>query len=144
MAARDNIAMIKYMLKCTRAHEFETWFGHSRDFDDQSASGLIACPYCDDTKIEKAPMAPSVRTSKKTAKPHDDILAKMRKNITDNFDNVGEDFAHEARAIHYGDAPERNILGQTTPKQARELSEEGIQALPLPDILAPRTKRKLN
>lgn len=136
--------MIKYMLKCAHAHEFETWFGHGRDFDDQAARGLIACPHCDNTKIEKAPMAPSVRTSKKTAKNHESMVAKMRKNIADNFDNVGEGFADEARAIHYGDAPERSIYGKTTPKQARELSEEGIDALPLPDILAPRTKRKLN
>ncbi|PHR92865.1 MAG: hypothetical protein COA69_05940 [Robiginitomaculum sp.] len=136
--------MIKYMLKCAHAHEFETWFGHSRDFDDQAARGLIACPYCENTKIEKAPMAPSVRTSNKTTNPHEDMVAKMRKNIADNFDNVGEGFADEARAIHYGDAPERSIYGQTTPEQARELSEEGIDALPLPDILAPRTKRKLN
>ena len=42
-------------------------------------------------------------------------------------------FASEARAVHYGSAPQRTIHGRCTPEQAEELIEEGIGVLPLPD-----------
>ena len=41
-------------------------------------------------------------------------------------------FATEAKAIHFGEAPERPIYGKTTQDEAKELAEEGIPFLPLP------------
>jgi len=70
---------------------------------------------------------------------------KIRSEIGKNCENVGENFAEEARAIHYGEKPERGIYGSTTPKESAELKEEGIAAHPLPDILVPDSdKTKLN
>ena len=57
--------MIKYTLKCQNNHVFDGWFPNSIAFDDQNDMGLISCPSCGDTKIEKTLMAPSVTGTKK-------------------------------------------------------------------------------
>ena len=52
--------MIRYALVCERQHEFESWFANSATYDKQAKRGLVACPVCGSTKIEKAIMAPSL------------------------------------------------------------------------------------
>ncbi len=49
-----------------------------------------------------------------------------------NTEDVGDKFAHEARAMHYGDAQVRSIRGQASAREAVELLQEGIDVLPLP------------
>lgn len=56
--------MIVYALRCDRGHEFEEWFSSSAAFDREAAAGAVACPVCGSTVVEKAPMAPSVGSSK--------------------------------------------------------------------------------
>lgn len=144
--------MIRYNLICTLDHEFEGWFSSSADYDEQAESGLLSCPVCGTKKVEKAIMAPAVKTARKVearesdaAKAMSAIAAKIRSEIGKTCENVGENFAEEARAIHYGEKPERGIYGSTTDEESAELKEEGIAAYPLPDILVPETaKTKLN
>ena len=62
------------------------------------------------------------------------ILNKVRKHVENNFDYVGDKFADEARAIHYGEKEEREIYGETSIDDAVELIEEGINEEPLPGI----------
>ena len=62
------------------------------------------------------------------------ILNKVRKHVENNFDYVGDKFAEEARAIHYGEKEEREIYGETSIDDAVELIEEGINVEPLPGI----------
>ena len=62
------------------------------------------------------------------------ILNKVRKHVENNFDYVGDKFADEARAIHYGEKEEREIYGETSIDDAVELIEEGINVEPLPGI----------
>jgi hypothetical protein len=50
--------MIRYSLACERGHEFESWFASSSTYDKQAKRGLVACPMCGSTKVEKAIMAP--------------------------------------------------------------------------------------
>jgi hypothetical protein len=50
--------MIRYALACADDHEFESWFANSAAFDKQKKRGLISCPVCGSTKVEKAIMAP--------------------------------------------------------------------------------------
>jgi len=45
-------------LRCSRLHSFEGWFGSEDDFQDQQQRGLMACPVCSDTGIQKMPSAP--------------------------------------------------------------------------------------
>lgn len=133
--------MIKYDLRCDRDHGFEGWFGSSADYDEQAGSDLLVCPECGSANVEKAIMAPAVRRSDKSAA----IAAAIRTEIANNCDDVGDQFTDEARAMHTGEKPLRGIYGKATPQQAKEMAEEGIPALPLPDILAPkRAKKTLN
>jgi hypothetical protein len=138
--------MIKFTLKCQDGHEFEAWFGKGSDFEDQSARGLVQCPNCGDDKIEKAPMAPNIQTSrsKSSIRQYREMEEKVRHHIAENCDNVGDDFSNEARAIHYGEKPERGIYGHASPAEAKELLDEGVGIVPLPASLDPAKKKKLN
>jgi len=144
--------MIRYNLICAKDHEFEGWFSSSSDYDEQAASGLLSCPACGTKKVEKAIMAPAVKTARKSeardekaAMAMTAMAAKIRSEIGKNCENVGSDFAEEARAIHYGEKPERGIYGSATPEETAELKDEGIEAHPLPDVLIPDAdKPKLN
>jgi len=57
--------MIRYSLACERGHEFESWFANSAAYDKQAKRGLVACPMCGSTKVEKAIMAPRLARSDK-------------------------------------------------------------------------------
>lgn len=63
------------------------------------------------------------------------VMHVMR-NIISKTEDVGNQFAQEARKIHYKEAPERSIRGQATADETAELREEGIEVLPLPIIPA--------
>ncbi len=54
--------MIHYALRCSGGHEFDGWFKDSASFDIQAKQGLLDCPVCAGTDIERALMAPNVRT----------------------------------------------------------------------------------
>jgi len=146
--------MIKYNLICRHDHAFEAWFSSSSDYDDQRKKRLVQCPYCNSAKVEKAIMAPNVSTSRKkearAAKQAEAMAmmnvaaSKIRKEIEDKCDYVGEKFPDEARAIHYGEKEERAIYGEATPKEAADLKEEGVGIAPLPEILAPKPVKKVN
>lgn len=60
--------MIRYALRCSRGHDFESWFQSSSVYDSQRKRKLVACPMCDSTEVEKAIMAPSVSSSKRKAR----------------------------------------------------------------------------
>jgi len=57
---------------------------------------------------------------------------KMVKHVIANTDDVGQNFAEEARKMHYGESEERNIRGQASMEETQELLEEGIEVVPLP------------
>lgn len=132
--------MIRYQLTCKKNHEFEGWFRDSASYDEQAKKGLLSCPTCNSKKIAKAPMAPNV--SKKAelaeaareAKQMREWVTKVRKHVEENAEYVGDRFPNEARAIHYGDAEERQIYGEATLEDARELIDEGVPVAPLPGL----------
>jgi hypothetical protein len=57
--------MIRYALACDNGHAFESWFAGSAAYDKQAKRGLVSCPVCGSTKVEKAIMAPQVAGAKK-------------------------------------------------------------------------------
>lgn len=132
--------MIRYALVCDHAHEFEGWFGSSADFDDQQARGLLECPLCASKAVRKQIMAPAVVGARKTVQDEApakaqvmmEAMSRLRAHVEENFDDVGDAFAAEARAIHEGRAEERGIYGQASPKEVRELVEDGVPIAPLP------------
>lgn len=132
--------MIRYALACDQDHEFEGWFGSSQDYDDQAARGLLECPACGSLAVRKQIMAPAVAGTKKrdlAAEPHPrqmmmEAMRRVRKHVEENFDNVGDGFAKEARAIHEGKAEDRGIYGQATPDEVKGLVDDGVPVAPLP------------
>lgn len=137
--------MIRYSVKCENAHEFEGWFSSSDDFDSQIKRGFLTCPSCDSAKIEKSLMAPSLATARRKQASRELIIDEAQKKalaqvksaidtIKANSEDVGERFPEEARKIHYGESEERGIIGQASLKETKELLEEGISVLPLPEL----------
>jgi len=143
--------MIRYALLCDREHEFEGWFGASADFDDQQARGLIECPVCASKAVRKAIMAPAVAGAKRrtegpspaeTQSMMMEAMGRIRRHVEENFDDVGDAFASEARAIHEGRSEDRGIYGQATSTEVRKLVEDGVPVAPMPP--EPPKKSKLN
>jgi hypothetical protein len=141
--------MIRYALTCDHEHEFEGWFGSSGAFEDQQGRGLIECPVCASKQVRKQIMAPAVAGTKRTARelPAAKMQAMMmeaagriRRHVEENFDDVGDAFAKEARAIHEGKAEDRGIYGQASPKEVRELVEDGVPVAPLPPEAPKKTE----
>jgi hypothetical protein len=133
--------MVRYSLSCADGHAFESWFQSATAFDDLAARGLLACAECGSSSVEKALMAPAVSTREALTAPRDKreaVLAAMRRHVEENSDYVGLSFAAEARKIHEGKAPERNIWGEAKPEEAKALLEDGIPVAPLPFI--PKTR----
>ncbi len=149
--------MIKYALVCDKGHEFESWFPNSDAYDAQARRGLVDCPHCGSTAINKALMAPSVSTSKRKARNEGvetapapepqpvalmddkqrairDAIRELHTKIAETSVDVGAQFSHEARRMHDGETPVRAIRGQATLAEAKELWEEGIPVLPIPQL----------
>lgn len=64
-------------------------------------------------------------------------LMKMVRHVMANTEDVGSQFAEEARKIHYGERQARFIRGQATREETEALIDEGIEvmALPVPENL---------
>ena len=60
------------------------------------------------------------------------MLQKLRAEVEQNCDYVGDEFAAEARRIHNGEADARGIYGETTPEEAEALAEDGIEVSRVP------------
>ena len=124
--------MIRYSLRCAFGHEFEAWFRNGEGFEAQQSADEIACPECGDTHVEKALMAPSIGRSREPRPPMSPAqlraaLTELRRQVETHCDYVGEQFAEEARKIHYGEVDPRAIYGEATDTESRELDEEGIK-----------------
>ena len=142
--------MIVFDLRCTGAHVFEVWFRSSADYADQRARGLIACPLCGDTAIDKAVMAPNVGAkgnravsitpavpaatdapSPEAVKQAIAAIAAKQAQLLEKSEWVGAAFADRARAMHLGDEPASQIHGEASIAEARDLIDEGIAVAPL-------------
>ena len=145
--------MIRYNLKCDAGHGFDSWFKGAEAFSTLLAVGQVVCPVCGSAAVEKDLMAPAVRPARKAgaalpARPDlsapaselEEKIAALRRQIEENSEYVGMNFAAEARAIHAGDAPERVIHGEAKPDEARAMIDEGLPVAPLPFLPA----RKVN
>ncbi|WP_232631610.1 DUF1178 family protein [Methylobacterium sp. Leaf118] len=157
--------MIRFSLACDAGHTFESWFPSGSAYDEQAARGLVTCPFCDSPRVAKAPMAPAVARTDRAgsaatagpaptdaspsaptalpllAEPERQLRAfmrAMRAQVVSTAEHVGERFADEARAIHYGEAEGRPIYGEASLGEARRLAEEGIEVMPLPPALDDR------
>ena len=127
--------MIILNLQCTEAHPFEGWFDSTDDFDRQVQSAMVACPMCGDTQVSRLPSGPRVKRANDVVEPGQQAITNMIRALSDlaqNSEDVAERFPEEARRMHYGEAEPRNIRGQATLTETRELLEEGIAIMPVP------------
>ncbi len=133
--------MIRYALTCENDHQFESWFQSADAFDKLFASDMVTCAVCGDNKVRKSIMAPRIGKAGDTnterplsapASTAEQAFKELREKVEANSENVGSDFAAEARKIHNGEAPERAIYGEAKPQDAKSLIEDGVPVLPLP------------
>ena len=60
-------------------------------------------------------------------------LKEYKKFIKNNFDYVGDNFAYEARSVHYNNKKrKKGIYGKASIDDIKELSEEGIETETIP------------
>lgn len=137
--------MIKYNLNCDECQLFfDSWFSNSSEFDRLKRKKLVLCSNCGSAKVNKSIMSPNVssaievnKTDVKEIKFKDKIRKKIleyQKFIKKNCKYVGEDFAYEARSIHYDKKKVKAIYGKATSEEINELKEEGIQTITIPWI----------
>jgi hypothetical protein len=133
-------------LRCTNGHGFEGWFASDDDYADQNGRGLVECPLCADRAITRLPSAPRLNLSgakeapapapapaePPTAADMQAAWLQAARRIIANTEDVGSDFAEEARRIHYGESPHRGIRGKASVEERAALAEEGIEAFTLP------------
>jgi hypothetical protein len=127
--------VIVFDLQCRDGDTFEAWFRSSADYDEQQAAGLVQCPVCQSTNIEKAPMAPRVRrkgSSNPLAR-----LAALQAEMLKGSRWVGDEFTDTARAMHGGEIAPEQVHGNATLEQAKSLAEDGVPVAPLPLAVTP-------
>ena len=137
--------MIKYRLFCKNCDlKFDSWFASSNEFERLKKKKLLNCHNCNSFKIEKTIMAPQLINSKPKMVKKVDLekyneikktIIGYQKFIKENFKYVGDNFAYEARSIHYNSKKKsKGIYGSASKEDLKELKEEGIDAQMIPWI----------
>jgi hypothetical protein len=131
--------MIKYKLICKDCETtFDSWFSTSREYEKLKKKKFLNCHVCNSLNVEKTLMSPSVFMSKNNimidtpSQKYKEIkktISQYQEFIKKNFNYVGENFAYEARSIHYKNKKSsKGIYGTATKEDLKELKEEGIEA----------------
>ena len=131
--------MIKYNLTCKCNCTFDSWFASSGEFGRLMKKKLITCIECNSKKISKSIMAPNLSNSKKIENKNYQLPKNIKKKviefqkfIKENCKYVGDNFAREARSIHYDKKETKGIYGLVTAEEIDELNEEGIETTTIP------------
>jgi hypothetical protein len=131
--------MIVFDLHCLDGGEtFEAWFRSGADYEEQAAGGLVQCPFCNSSRIAKAPMAPSVARSSRSNPLA--TLAAMQADMLKDSRWVGDEFAATARAMHSGEIAHEQVHGQASLADAKSLVDDGVPVAPLPLPVVPPTQ----
>ena len=146
--------MIVFNLHCKGGHRFEGWFGSARDFAAQKKRGLLACPTCGESAIERGlsaprlnmgaqePKKPAPAAPQKTPDMEGKdafavaqiLYSRMLDEILTKSEDVGDRFPEEARKIYYEETPGRAIRGQATQEEHDALVDEGIPVARFPVV----------
>ena len=99
----------------------------AKEGSESTAGTVVTAP------VETTPLATASGTEIDFGKLRE-AMATFAENVRENTVYVGEKFADEARAMHYGEKPHKGIRGRADKETAQELREEGItfQSLPFP------------
>ena len=140
--------MIVFDLQCRKGHRFEGWFGSAKDYASQKKRGLLSCPACGGTSVERALSAPRINTGAQAPKPAPQktpemegkdpfavaqiLYSRMLDEILTKSEDVGAKFPEEARKIFYSESPARAIRGQATQEEHDAMVDEGIPVARFP------------
>ena len=135
--------MIKYRLVCKDCDtSFDSWFSSSKEYEKVKKLKHLNCHNCNSFKVEKTLMSPNVLNSKgkivtiSKNKKFSKIKSKIKeyqKFIKKNFNYVGDNFAYEARSIHYNkDKKSQGIYGNASSEEISDLRDEGIDTEVIP------------
>ena len=135
--------MILYKLICKDCEiSFDSWFSSSGEYEKLKNQKFLSCHACNSSSVQKTLMSPNVSRSNNNtkidnqelkAKEIKKIISEYQNFIKKNFDYVGENFANEARSIHYKNKKaSKGIYGTATKEDLNELKEEGIDTEMLP------------
>ena len=135
--------MIKYRLVCKDCDtSFDSWFSSSKEYEKVKKLKHLNCHNCHSFKVEKTLMSPNVLNSKDKIvtisknKKFSKIKSKIKeyqKFIKKNFNYVGDNFAYEARSIHYNkDKKSQGIYGNASSEEISDLRDEGIDTEVIP------------
>ncbi len=138
--------MIRYALICDKDHRFESWFQSADAFDKLHQAGHIGCAVCGSAEVRKSVMAPRIGKTSDTktdvanpdrplsgpASTAEQAVKELREKIEASSEDVGTNFASEARKIHNGEAPDRAIRGEAKLQDAKALIDDGVPVTPLP------------
>ena len=121
-------------------NSFEGWFASKNSCIGQIKKKLVECSYCGSTNVEKILSSPNFSTVEKNVKQNN-VIKELKKKIIDmqnfvekNAEYVGEQFAYEARRIHYDKVKKKPIYGNASKEDIKELNEEGIKVETIPWI----------
>lgn len=156
------MSMKVFDLQCPQGHVFEGWFRGAQGFDEQRDKGLLSCPVCDSTDITRKLSAARLNLSRSSdaseltaapdsdegqsvSRPDEATLARLgqmqaqwlqhMRQVVSQTEDVGDQFAKQARDMHAGRTEERPIRGTVTQQERRELADEGVDLLLVPDFL---------
>lgn len=143
-------------LQCALGHVFEGWFASEADFVSQNERSLVQCPVCGDPSVVKKLSAPRLSLSNlreaapaaRRAEPIEamepatqapvpvEALLALAQRVLAQTTDVGDQFAEEARKMHYGEKQAQSIRGTATLEETHALVDEGIEVLAFPLPLA--------
>jgi len=136
--------MIKYNLVCKKCDlTFDSWFSSSNEYERLKKKNLLNCHNCNSIHVQKNLMAPKLINNNQKIKNVQKLkrLQKIKETIKDyqkfikkNLRYVGDNFAYEARSIHYNNKKEKNIYGHASKEDLKELNAEGIETQMIPWI----------
>ena len=137
--------MIKYKLKCKKCTlSFDSWFATSQEYEKLKKKNYLSCHRCGSIKVEKTLMAPkllnkswrkNINLENRKYQKINEKIREYQKFIKKNFEFVGENFAYEARSIHYNNKKkDKGIYGTASREEIKDLKDEGIDAEIIPWI----------
>ena len=138
--------MIQYSLVCENTHTFEAWFKSASAYDDQVKLGVVTCPVCATSQVNKALMAPSVtRKSNRDEVGVTSASASDESLVGGDQDNLPSAAPQGGVALSAGHPDQKKLrkvmrdlrnkitaeadyVGDRFAEEARKIHDEGIEA----------------
>lgn len=142
--------MIVFDLICKDAsHQFEGWFGSSDDYEAQKAAGLLVCPMCGSSKIDKALMAPNVGLKGNQTSANETTGTTVPSQAIDSSKGASENSAVQVSAEYkemldnLAKAQAKILeksewVGDDLPEKAREMHYGDSEEKPIHGVASPQ------